>query len=167
MLKPQELRDRQYRSLTGASKKEFEKLLPNFIVTYNEMIEEDYETNKDTRQRKPGGGSHGKLFDLESKLFFILYFFKNYPTYDVLGAIFDMSGSNAWKNVFKLSPVLEGTLRSLGVCPARDFFNIEEFKEFMQEEEDIFIDATVRPHFRHKDNETQKEYYDGKKKGTQ
>ncbi len=164
MILIENLNDRQFRASTGCSKKEFYKLLANFIVVYNETKHSEYEEDIDNRERKPGGGSHGKLFDLELKLYFILYFFKNYPTFDVLGIVFNMSGSKAWENVQKLYPILENTLRMLGVCPARDFYDIEEFKDFMQGEEDLFIDATVRPHFRHEDIETQKEYYDGKKK---
>ncbi len=77
-----------------------------------------------------------------------------------------MSGSKAWENVQKLLPILEATLKLLGVCPARDFVDIEELKKIMQGEEDLLIDTTVRPHFRHKNKKLQEEYYDGKKKCT-
>ncbi len=158
------LTDRQFKSMTGCSKEEFEKLLANFIITYHEMKWDFYFENEKQRERKPGGGSRGKLPDYESKLYFILYYLKNYPTFDVLGASFDMSGSKAWVNVQKLYPVLEATLRELNVCPVRNFRDIEEFREFLNGEDDIFIDATVRRHHRPKDYERQKEYYDGKEK---
>lgn len=164
MTPPEKLNDRQFRSLTGCSKDEFYKLLATFIITYQDMEWEAYQTNHKTRKRQPGGGRRGILDSYELRLYFILYFFKNYPTFDVLGANFDMCGTNAWENVQKLYPVLEKTLQNLNVCPARNFFDVEEFKDFMQEEEDIFIDATVRRHFRPADNEKQKEFYDGKKK---
>ena len=60
--------------------------------------------------------------------------------------------------------ILIKALRSTGVCPPRHFSNIEEFKNLMEHEENIFIDGTVREHFRPRDYEQQKEYYDGKKK---
>lgn len=167
MRTPSKLTDRQFRSVTGCSKNEFYKLLAHFIVAYEDMKWDTYIENEEHRKRKPGGGCHGKLPDYESKLYFILYFFKNYPTFDVLGVNFDMSGSKAWENVQKLYPVLEATLQQLDVCPARKFFDIEEFQNFIEGEEDIFIDATVRTHYRPKDYEQQKEYYDGKKKPTQ
>lgn len=164
MRSPAKLSERQFKSVTGCSKAEFEKLLANFIITYEDMKWDAYYENEDERERKPGGGSPGKLPDFESKLYFLLYFFKNYPTYDVLGANFDMSGSKAWENIQKLYPVLERTLQKLNVCPARNFHDLDEFRAFMSEEENIFIDATVREHYRPKDYEEQKEYYDGKKK---
>ncbi len=164
MVAPEKLTLRQFKSLTGCSKDEFYKLLPDFMVAHSEIKWRKYEEKINNRQRKPGGGNPGKLNSSELKLYFILYFFKNYPTYDVLGAYFDMSGSNAFINVLKLYPVLEETLSNLGVCPIRNFFDIEEFKDFLQGEEDVFIDATVRAHFRPCDNDKQKELYDGKKK---
>ena len=158
------LTDRQFKAVTGCSREEFYKLLPTFIIVYDETIWEAYYENEEERKRKPGGGSLGKLRDYESRLYFVLYFFKTYPTYDVLGANFDMSGPKAWKNAKKLYPILEATLRKLGVCPARNFHDLEEFKDFINGEEDLFVDATTRKHYRPRDNETQKEYYDGKKK---
>jgi len=164
MVSPEKLTQRQFKSLTGCSKEEFYKLLPNFMVAHSEMKWQKYDEEINKRQRKPGGGNPGKLNSFELKLYFILYFLKNYPTYDVLGAYFDMSGSNAYINVIKLYPVLEETLSTLKVCPLRNTFNIEELKDFLQGEEEIFIDATVRPHHRPCDDEEQKKLYDGKKK---
>ncbi len=166
MTAPKNLTERQFKSLTGCSKKEFYKLLATFIIVYEDEKEAEYQENKESRTRLPGGGNHGKLDSYETKLFFILYFFKNYPTYDVLGANFYMAGPNAWLNVQKLYPILEKTLQTLNVCPARNFHDLEEFLDFMQNEEDIFVDATVRRHFRPKDYQEQKEYFDGKKKHT-
>ncbi|MCP4372186.1 MAG: transposase [Deltaproteobacteria bacterium] len=102
---------------------------------------------------------------MENKLFFILYYLKNYPTFDVLGYKFDLDRSKACTNVHKLTPILQTALRELGVLPKRKFSSANEMAEAFKNVEDLFIDATERLHFRHKDYEKQKENYSGKQKG--
>jgi len=55
--------DRQMRALTGLSKKQFESLLKEFTIAYEEMQWQAYEEGiaAGKRQRKPGGGQKGKL----------------------------------------------------------------------------------------------------------
>jgi hypothetical protein len=43
------------------------------------------------RQRRPGGGRKGCLVSAEQKLFFILLYFKAYPTQDVMGLLFGIT----------------------------------------------------------------------------
>jgi hypothetical protein len=94
--------DRQWKALTGMSQTEFEQFLPTFTEAYEELRQEAYEAERATRQRKPGGGSKGKLPEMSHKLLFILYYWKVYPCYDVLGFQFDMDGSKACTNVHAL-----------------------------------------------------------------
>ena len=84
--------DRQVKALTGMSQKEFQQFLPTFTEAYEELRQEAYEADRDTRQRKPGGGQKGALADISQKLFFILYYWTVYPGYDVLGFQFGMDG---------------------------------------------------------------------------
>jgi hypothetical protein len=156
--------DRQFRALTGMSREEFEQFLPVFRASYAALRQEAYEANKAQRQRKPGGGQKGKLVTMEQKLFFILYYWKVYPCYDVLGFHFDLDGSNAHTNVQALWPVLKRTLATLGVLPAREFSSVEELREAFGEAHDLLIDATERPHARPQDADEQRKTYSGKKK---
>jgi len=80
------------------------------------------------RKRKPGGGSKGKLPTMSDKLFFILSYYKTYPTFDVLGSQFGMARSKAHVNTYKLSPILYHTLVSLGLMPYREFETPEDLK---------------------------------------
>jgi hypothetical protein len=99
--------ERQLKSLTGLGKQEFEKLLHAFSEALKEIAEENYRNNRDKRSRRHGGGRKGQLPTVEHKLFFILFYLKrsntskNYPTFDVLGFIFDLNPSKAEKNVKK------------------------------------------------------------------
>ena len=156
--------DRQFKALTGISFDEFQQLLPVFTENYKELIQERYEDQLDSRQRKPGGGQKGKLPSMEMKLLFILYYWKVYPTFDVLGLQFGLDRSKACTNVHALRPVLQRSLEKLGVLPARKFCSIEELKAAFGDVYDLFIDATERPHCRPQDSEEQKNKYSGKKK---
>jgi hypothetical protein len=156
--------DRQFRALTGTSFDEFYQLLPVFDESYYELIQERYELQQGSRRRRPGGGQKGKLPDIELKLFFILYYWKNYPTFDVLGFHFGIDRSKACTNLHALWPVLQRTLEKLEVLPERKFCCIEELRAAFGDVYDLIVDATERPHCRPKNRDEQKKIYSGKKK---
>jgi hypothetical protein len=86
------------KSLTGLSRKGFDRLLNAFSACLEEMKQEQYRKNRRRRKRRPGGGRKGALVTAENKLFFILYYLKNYPTFDVLAFTFEISLSKAQEN---------------------------------------------------------------------
>jgi hypothetical protein len=104
--------DRQMRALTGVSQTQFDFLLPVFSHVYQAAEYKRYEDGVKTgkRSRKPGAGIKGTLPTMADKLRFVLYYYKTYPTFDVLGAQFDMARSKANENLHKLSPILYDTL---------------------------------------------------------
>ena len=104
--------DRQMKALTGLSQDQFDHLLPVFSAISQAAQQQTYEKGVEsgTRWRKPGGGSKGKLPTMAEKLQFVLYYYKTYPTFDVLGQQFAMARSKANENLHKLSPILYDTL---------------------------------------------------------
>lgn len=158
--------DRHMRSLTGLSISQFETLLETFSTVYQERRQRAYETERaaGTRQRQPGGGAKGKLPTLADKLLFVLYYYKVYPTFDVLGTQFKMARSKAHTNLYKLSAVLYATLVRLEMLPYREFKTPEDLKTALRGVEQIIIDATERAYRRPQDDATQREHYSGKKK---
>src|SRR5262249_32972149 len=78
--------DRQMKALTGLSHAQFAHLLPVFNDIYQTTQQQTYEKGvvSGTRTRTPGGGSKGKLPTMADKLLFVLYYYKTYPTFDVL-----------------------------------------------------------------------------------
>ena len=155
---------RQFRALTGMTREAFDKLLILFTASYEEIKLEAYERDRAERQRKPGGGQKGRLDTMEKKLFFILYYLKVYPTFDVLGDRFDLDRSKACTNVHNLLPVLLRALGKAGVLPTRHFETVEEMQAAFADITDLFIDATERSRQRPQDTQTQQEHYSGKKK---
>lgn len=157
--------DRHMRSLTGLSQSQFDQLLPTFAAVYQKTQQEAYEKGMTagTRQRKPGGGAKGKLPSISDKLLFVLYYYKTYPTFDVLGTQFDMARSKANKNLHKLSPILHTTLVRLGMMPHREFKTPEALKAALRGIDQIIIDATERAYRRSQDDAKQRAHYSGKK----
>lgn len=158
--------DRQLKALTGTSLEQFDVLEIEFAKVSTDIKQEKYEKDcyDGIRERKIGGGRKSKLSNFTMQLFFILFYFKCYPTFDVLGSTFDLSRSKAHENVYKLVPILQKTLENLNYMPHRKFESLEEFKEAFKNFEIILADATERPVQRPVDEEKQAQVYSGKRK---
>jgi hypothetical protein len=113
--------DRVIKATTGLSSPEFKPLVASFnrelqkerLIRYARGIEQG------VRERRPGGGRRGTLRTSTEKLFFILFYYKCYPTFDVLGLLFDPDRSNACRNVQKLTLIAEHVLEKQMVFLAR------------------------------------------------
>ena len=157
--------ERQMKALTGLSQAQFDSLLPVFSDLYRATQQHTYETGvaSGTRRRKPGGGSKGKRPTMAEKFQLVLYYYKTYPTFDVLGTQFAMARSKAHENLHKLSPILYDTLVHLELMPYRELATPEELKAALQGVDRLLIDATERAYHRAHDDAKQREHYSGKK----
>ncbi|WP_234710972.1 transposase [Nostoc punctiforme] len=150
--------DRLLRALTGLNRKAFDALLPTFTTMY-----------LDTQQAKPrqrglGGGRKARLLTAQDKLFFILFYFKCYPTFDVAGLLFDMHRSQAHEWMHRLQPILEAALGQKMALPERHLESIEAFLSRFPGVQRVMIDGTERPIARPQEREQQQQNYSGKKK---
>ncbi|ACC80591.1 transposase, IS4 family protein [Nostoc punctiforme PCC 73102] len=150
--------DRLLRALTGLNRKAFDALLPTFTTMY-----------LDTQQAKPrqrglGGGRKARLLTAQDKLFFILFYFKCYPTFDVAGLLFDMHRSQAHEWMHRLQPILEAALGQKMALPERHLQSIEAFLSRFPGVQRVMIDGTERPIARPQEREQQQQNYSGKKK---
>ena len=153
-------------ALTGLSQTQFDYLLLAFSDMYQVSQQKTYEAGvaSGTRRRKPGGGTKGKLPTMTEKLLFVLYYYKTYPTFDVLGTQLAMARSKANENLHKLSPMLYDTLVSLEMMPYREFSTPDDCKAALHGIDQLIIDATERAYRRSQDEAKQREHYSGKKK---
>ena len=158
--------DRQMKALTGVSQAQFDFLLPVFSHVYQETEHKRYADGVEagTRSRKPGAGIKGKLPTMAAKLQFVLYYYKTYPTFDVLGAQFAMGRSKANENLHRLSPILYDTLVQLDLMPYRELATPEMLREALAGVDQLIIDATERVCRRSQDDATQRAHYSGEKK---
>lgn len=120
-------------------------------------------TNPGERQRAPGGGRKAGRLTMEDKLFFILFYFKNYPLQEVIAFLFGLSQSQANEWIHRLTAVLKATLQSGGYLPKRCPKPLQKVLSNSSTQE-FTIDGTERRIPRPSDHETQKQYYSGKKK---
>ena len=157
--------DRQMKALTGLSQAQFDHLLSVFRDIYQATQHKTYAEGvaSGTRRRHPGGGSKGKLPTMAEKLQFVLYYYKTYPTFDVLGTQFEMARARAHENLHKLAPILYDTLVHLDLMPSRVLTTPEELKAALQGGDRLLIDATERAYHRSQDDAKQREHYSGKK----
>ena len=158
--------DRQFVAFTGLSEKFFDQLLTEFTQCLKSAQQHKYQKNRETRSRRPGGGRQGVLKTAESKLFFILFYLKNYPTFDVLGGLFNLSAPKAKQNVTKLFPILKQAEKNLQILPHRyfrPFTTTSGAPEKKPKIQKVTVDVTERLCQRPQHGRRQKNYYSGKK----
>ena len=152
--------DRLLRAMTGLNRKAFDELLPSF----SQAFETATQSSSNRRQRLPGAGRKANIPTLRDKLFFILLYFKAYPTFDVLGILFDFDKSRANRWVHRLQPILEAALGKEQVLPKRQITSVNEFIASFPGVKRVIIDGIERPIQRPQDSTRQKRTYSGKKK---
>ena len=150
--------NRLLRALTGLNSKAFQSLLLTFTQVYEQTLRDK------PRQRSVGGGRKARLRTFEHKLFYILFYFKCYPTFDVAGILFDIDRSQAHHWAHRLQPILEAALGEKKALPERQINSVQAFIERFPGVERVVMDATERPIKRPTDSEKQKLNYSGKKK---
>ncbi|MEL7072381.1 MAG: transposase family protein [Cyanobacteria bacterium J06581_3] len=152
---------RTLRSLTGFNANEFEALLPSFGQAWDSFVQE--QAARPSRKRAHGAGRIAHLKQLEDKLLFILFYYRQYPTQEAQGFFFGMSQSQANEWLHRLSGLLNQSLGYEMQLPERRAANLEAVLSACPSLEFI-IDGTERPINRPKDKEKQKSHYSGKKK---
>jgi DDE superfamily endonuclease/Helix-turn-helix of DDE superfamily endonuclease len=150
--------NRLLRALTGIGVEEFKLLGEVFASVLYES-----KANK-LRVRGVGAGRKGSLVDSASKLFFILFYLKIYPTYDLGAFIFEIDRSRISRWVNSFMPLLEKALGRTVKLPKRQITSVEEFFREFPEVKDLFIDGTERKTQRPKKIKISKKRYSGKKK---
>ena len=99
-------------------------------------------------------------------LLFTLFSLKAGLTYDLLGLVCGMDGSNAQRHQQLGVRVLEHALGTAQSLPARSFANPVEFAVYLKEEEDLIFDGVEQRIQRPGEQEAQKDFYSGKKSAT-
>jgi hypothetical protein len=149
---------RTLKALIGMGTKQFNDLL----VTFSRVLEQHALSLP--RKRAIGGGFKGVLDSPAKKLFFVLFYLKTYPTFDVLGALFGKPRGRSCEAIHLLMPLLERALGQKCVLPQRRIRSVEEFYQRFPGVRDVMIDGVERPIQRHDNPKRQRRHYSGKKK---
>jgi hypothetical protein len=153
-----------FQSVVGINFSQFEDILPLFSKYLRHV--EDKKAYSFKRVREVGGGRKATLKDDFEKLFFILLYYKTYPTFRFASVLFELDKRNIqlWKNF--LAPVLFSAL-GYELTLKKRFHRINSFEKWILEYPELkefLVDATERSVQRPKDNKLQQFYYSGKKK---
>ena len=115
------------------------------------------------RLRALGAGRNAILRSSREKLIFILFWFKVYPTFDVMSFFFGMSQPQACLWAHRLAPILEAALGKKLCLPERKAHNLTKtLAEFPSLT--IIVDGTERPCCRPTNGMKRKACYSGRKK---
>ena len=150
--------DRQSRAAIGMDKARFFKLLEAFKKSYFAIH------GTSLKERQMDNGAEYCINSEEELLLYTLFSLKSGLTYDLLGLVSGMDGSNAKRNQDAGLKILGKTLAALGCSPKRNFMNKKDFEEFFAGEEQLILDASEQGIQRPSDKEQQKMHYSGKKK---
>ena len=122
------------------------------------------QVNKKNRKRVVGGGRKGILYGVEEKVFFILFYLKVYPTYDLASMLFQADRSQPCRWVKVYFPILEAALGRTLSLPKRKVSSMEEFQDVFRNVYDVLVDVTERRCQRPSLSKNIKGRYSGKKK---
>ncbi|NJN46789.1 MAG: transposase family protein [Candidatus Competibacteraceae bacterium] len=139
----------------------FDDLVPVFASAEDARHQERLQ--KKEIKRLPSGGHQGVLNTPRKRLFFVLYYLKTYPTFDVLGFHFGLSVGHAHDFIETYLHVLESALKTLTVFPDRRFKDAAEFMQAVEKYDEVMIDGVELPCVRPRDPDQQKDRYSGKK----
>lgn len=150
---------RAVQAVIGMSYQEFTDLVPEFETALYVAAK-----RRRGRRRLPGAGQKGVLTTTSEKLFFILFYLKVYPTFDVLAFLFNRNRGRSCEYVHRYLKVLEEVLGRHLVLPERKIHSIEEFLEAFPDIKDVFPDGTERRIQKPKNVKRNRRMYSGKKK---
>ena len=153
--------DREWRATTGLDERRFLILLEIFEQGYISVF------GRRIEYRVADSPEEMTFITYKSLLFFTLFSLKSGLTYDLLGYVFKLDGSNAKRNQALGLEVLKRGLSDAGLLPKRSFSSHEEFSAYFSQHKSVILDGTEQRMQRPGDSEEQKAFYSGKKKDIQ
>lgn len=149
-------------SVVGIPYKDFKRLLPKFSRWLRKAEAVKY-IPESGRKRTLGGGRKATIATDEEKLFFILFYYKVYPTYRLAEYLFGLDHTNCerWKEF--LESILNQTLGYEFILPKRKIKCLNELITVYPALKECIVDATERPIRRPTDRTSENKYFSGKK----
>ena len=162
----------QYLQVFGLHRKQSDKLFEFFKEVYLEKLNTQY-TERQIIYNEYGMTARKKIISDEKLswyLHIVLYYLRNYPTFEVLGWQIGKFKQEAQSIISKWFIVVMKSLSKCRVVPARDLNNLEEIANYLlgigvlkKEDLDIIIDVTERRINRPQSSGIQRLHYSGKK----
>ena len=153
--------DRLMKAATSLTVAEFDALAGQFEPLWAGQLAQRTAQGA-PRQRGPGGGRKGALPTAPLKLFFILFYYKAYPTQDLMGLLFGFTQGQVSDWVGRLTQAVS-TLMDLHL-PARAVRDLHQLLEREPALREVIVDGTERRLPRPVHRGRQRHYYSGRKK---
>jgi DDE superfamily endonuclease/Helix-turn-helix of DDE superfamily endonuclease len=151
-------------SLTSLTVAEFEYLFSYFEPLWEKHYR--YHTLEGKKRIIVSHKEHGNalLKGSEQKLFFLLVYLKNNPLQTFQAASFGVSQTKVSKIYRSLLPVLDQTLKKMGLSPCRDSARLKQVLQAHQVQV-FWLDGTESSIHRNKDDDAQQVDFSGKQHG--
>jgi hypothetical protein len=155
-------RPEEFQSLTGLSVEEFDQLYTEVEQVY--QTAEERRLARSNRRRKRGAG-HKFRHTLKNRLLLVLTWLRVYPSYRVLGLLFNLDKSNICRNLKIMVPLVQ-QVTDLAFPDLETDLGEDDLAAILAlfPELRAIVDATEQRTRRPKDPQVQKAYYSGKKK---
>jgi DDE superfamily endonuclease len=153
--------------LTGLTKDEFDRLLPEFGRALQQQRASARHTRRGAQpRRRAAGAGHPHALDLPTRLLLVLTWLRIYPTYELLGWLFGLEKSNAWQNTQDGLAALESLADFRFERPAAQRKALASKEAVMAAfpQVKLIIDSKEQPFHRPQGWDNQKPFYSGKKK---
>jgi hypothetical protein len=121
--------DHLMKVLTGLSAAEFVSLQPAFSRGLQEA---------ESGKGRPSAGRPHSLTTVADKLFFILFYVRCHPTFDVAGLLYEVDRAQTYRWFKTCLPALEAALGREVVLPDRKIKDVASFLVHVPEVEEVF-----------------------------
>lgn len=164
-------RPKLFQRFTGITIPQFRNLSKRMLSLWKKA--EKKRLSRNNRKRKIGGGRKYVLRTIDEKLFFILFYYRHYPTQEVLGFIFRLDQSSVSRLIYRIMPLIEKAAdpelknfleKAKSERENNALLNWEKFIKKFPDLIHAITDATENRCLRPKNKKEQKKYYSGKKK---
>jgi IS5 family transposase len=154
-------------ALTGLTRDEFDRLFGAFEEAADALRAASTHTKRGSRRRKRAAGA-GRRHTLapRTRLLLVLVWLRVYPTYELLGWLFELDKSNAWHNTQDVLEILDTMTDFPFDRPDPDRRKLQTAEAVMAAfpEVRVIIDAKEQGFRRPAGWDRQKPFYSGKKK---
>ena len=164
-----------FQRILGLKKEQLQILVARMLPLWKSA--EEKRKQRESRQRKTGGGRQYNLETLEQMVIMVLLYYKTYMTQEFLGWLLNLDQSNVSRLINKILPLIELAADpefATYLAKAKEEFakiplheRTGEWETFLKKYPDlreVSTDATEGQCYRSADNATQEKYYSGKAK---
>ena len=150
-----------FQGVTGIKYSQFQELLTKFspVLRHHEQL-----WLKQPRLRLPGGGRKPTFKSDVERLFFILFYYKTYPTFRFASALFGIDKRNVQIWARRLESVLVATIGYELTLHTTRVRNFDHWFQICPRLQEFIVDCSERLIRRPKDKADWQFYYSGKKK---